>query len=336
MTKRLRGVNLGGWLVLERWMTPTLFAGTEASDEYTFMETPGAVAKVERHRQTFMTESDFKWLAKNGVNAVRIPVGYWVLRGDKPYTAAITYLDWAIGMAAKYGIQVLIDLHGAKGSQNNQHHSGRRGKNEWHRRHEYREQTIGILEELAKRYYQKANVWGIELLNEPKVGLFQRTLRQFYRQAYQRLIRVARPGTHIVFHDAFTPRLLSGAIHAVPTHPVVMDVHWYQFAGIVSRSQLLGRYFTSLRRRRRLIEKLQRKQPVIVGEWSVVLSSQILGGRKAPEEAAAFRRHGELQLQAYRRAAGWFYWTYKTEGRGIWHFRSLIEDGVMTLKQQME
>lgn len=29
----LQGVNLGGWLVLEKWMTPSLFDGTTAADE---------------------------------------------------------------------------------------------------------------------------------------------------------------------------------------------------------------------------------------------------------------------------------------------------------------
>ena len=28
-----KGVNLGNWLVLEKWMSPGLFAGTEAEDE---------------------------------------------------------------------------------------------------------------------------------------------------------------------------------------------------------------------------------------------------------------------------------------------------------------
>jgi len=29
----IRGVNLGGWLVLEKWITPALFAGTSAEDK---------------------------------------------------------------------------------------------------------------------------------------------------------------------------------------------------------------------------------------------------------------------------------------------------------------
>lgn len=34
--KKLRGVNLGGWLVLEKWMTPSVFEGLEAVDETTY------------------------------------------------------------------------------------------------------------------------------------------------------------------------------------------------------------------------------------------------------------------------------------------------------------
>ncbi len=29
----IKGVNLGNWLVLEKWMSPSLFAGTDAADE---------------------------------------------------------------------------------------------------------------------------------------------------------------------------------------------------------------------------------------------------------------------------------------------------------------
>lgn len=30
----IKGVNLGNWLVLEKWMSPALFEGTSAEDEY--------------------------------------------------------------------------------------------------------------------------------------------------------------------------------------------------------------------------------------------------------------------------------------------------------------
>jgi glucan 1,3-beta-glucosidase len=325
-------VNLGGWLILEKWMTPTLFAGTKAVDEYTFMQTPGAADKIETHRKSFITEEDFSWLRQNGINAVRIPIGYWIFDGDDPYTSAISYLDWAVKMATKYELKVLIDLHGLKGSQNGNDHSGRIGKSEWYENAEYRQQSIDVLEKLARRYYDEGAVWGIEVINEPKVALLQWKLRRFYKAAYVRLTTAARPGTVIVFHDAFRPRMMSGAMKARADYPVVMDVHWYQFGSAWRTWEKLQGYFVRLMKRLRLVRKLQRKQPVIVGEWSVVLTAKMLAKRKKYDAQAAFKAHGMIQLEVYEKALGWFYWTYKTEGRGIWHFRSLVEDGIISLK----
>ena len=34
MADFIQGVNLGNWLVLEKWMSPQTFAGSDADDEY--------------------------------------------------------------------------------------------------------------------------------------------------------------------------------------------------------------------------------------------------------------------------------------------------------------
>lgn len=324
----LRGVNLGGWLLLEKWMTPSLFKDTGAVDEYMFMKLPGAKAKIDRHRREFITEEDFKWMAANQVNAVRIPVGYWVLEGDEPYVEGVKYLDWAVKTAKKYNIWVLIDFHGAKGSQNGKDHSGKRGKSDWFKYDEYREQTIMTLEKLADRYKHAENLWGIELLNEPKFGLFHFKLRRFYKEAYRRVSNIAGSNVKIIFHDAFTPRLMSGALRQ---QNAVMDTHWYQFTVLSPWFYSLKRYFKKVTRRKALVNRLLKRQPVIIGEWSVVLSGKILKGLTKSEEGEAFKTHAKLQQEAYAGAAGWFYWSYKAEGRGIWNFRSLVEDGVITL-----
>ena len=328
----LRGVNLGGWLLLERWMTPSLFSGMGADDEYSFMQVAGAAQKIERHRKSFITEADFKWLQQNDITAVRIPVGYWLFEGDSPYTPTVKYLDWAVKMAEKYHLKVLIDLHGLKGSQNGKDHSGRIGKSEWHRHAEYRAQTIETLEKIAKRYYDSPALWGIELANEPKYGWIQWKLRRFYRQAYKRLSKVARPGTVIVFHDAFTPRLMSGVVGGRREYPVMMDVHWYHFGSVSYVWRSIKRYLHVVKARPKLITKLQSVQPIIVGEWSIVLAGEKLAGKSDEEKAALQKRHGELQLEAYESAAGWFYWNYKTEAPGDWNFRSLIENKVISFK----
>ncbi|MGZ8190099.1 MAG: hypothetical protein ACXWTS_02595 [Methylococcaceae bacterium] len=79
--KKLRGVNLGGWLVLEKWITPSVFEGLQAKDETSYCVELGSEAQVrlKQHWDTFITREDFAWLAKTGINAVRLPVGHWLL-----------------------------------------------------------------------------------------------------------------------------------------------------------------------------------------------------------------------------------------------------------------
>src|ERR1700709_1688682 len=78
---KIRGVNLGAWLVLESWMVPNLYRGTKAPDEYSLCLDLGDQAKgrLNQHRETFITAADFHWIRERGLNAVRLPVGYWAL-----------------------------------------------------------------------------------------------------------------------------------------------------------------------------------------------------------------------------------------------------------------
>lgn len=49
---KLRGVNLGGWLVLEKWITPSLFAGLRATDETSYCVELGEAEGTRRlHHQ---------------------------------------------------------------------------------------------------------------------------------------------------------------------------------------------------------------------------------------------------------------------------------------------
>jgi aryl-phospho-beta-D-glucosidase BglC (GH1 family) len=55
------------------------------------------------------------------LNHVRVPIGYWAwdIEDGEPYIQGqLPYLRNAVDWASKYGLKVLIDLHGAPGSQN--------------------------------------------------------------------------------------------------------------------------------------------------------------------------------------------------------------------------
>lgn len=327
----LHGVNLGGWLVLEKWMTPTLFQDTDARDEYTFMQTKAALEKITHHRQTFITEDDWRWLAGHSIDIVRIPVGYWLVRPDGPYTGGVEYLDWAFRMAEKYHIRVLIDLHGAPGSQNGNDHSGKIGDAGWFHDASARTKTVDILEILHERYKNSTQYWGLQLMNEPQTRLVQRTLRKFYHQAAQRLAGNQR----IIFHDGFTPRLMSGALRH--DSRAVMDIHLYHMASWIARYMPVARFVAmSNWWYSRLLRHVSKRQPVIIGEWSVVLRGESLKKYSESESMRLMRQFGRAQLAAYENYVfAWFYWSYKTESGGIWSFRSLVDDGFLEIPPRL-
>jgi len=331
MGRALRGVNLGGWLLLERWITPSLFGGTDALDEFSFMKTTGARNKLERHRNEFITEADFIWMQQNGIQAVRLPVGYWVLKDDPPFVGAGKYLDFAVRMCEKYQLKLLIDLHGAPGSQNGKDHSGRIGTARWRRDRQCQQAGIEVLIEIAKRYRDSPAIWGYQVLNEPIPGLFQWRLRRYYQVAYRELSRILRPGVRIIYHDGFTSLLMSGAIRPYGSHPVVMDRHWYHFLQLGFRHLPVKYYFWKLRSSTPYLKLVNRLQPLVIGEWSGVLAGSTLKGLEQSQRRQLQTRHLNDQLKLYDSLEAWFYWSYKTEGGGFWSFRHLVERGVIKL-----
>lgn len=331
-TPPLRGVNLGGWLVLERWITPSLFEGTGARDEWGFMQTPGARERLERHRATFIREADFAWLRAAGVTAVRIPVGYWLIEPDGPYLHGIDHLDRAFEWAQRHGLAVLLDLHGAPGSQNGRDHSGRAGAAHWFGSRAHRERTGAIAARLHERYRDRPSYWGIELLNEPSIRPLHLALRRYYRDTAAALGGDAR----VVFHDAFTPRLLSGALRG--DGRAAIDVHLYHMTSLAGRLMSAPAFVRwAPRRHARLLRALARRQAVVVGEWSGVLRGETLRGLPAPRVRALTDRYLAAQRAVFdRHADAWFYWTYTTESRDAWNFRALVEDGRLTLAPSPE
>ncbi|KAF5014940.1 hypothetical protein F66182_13903, partial [Fusarium sp. NRRL 66182] len=183
-SQKVRGVNLGGWLVLEPWITPSLFeqAGPEAVDE-----------------------------CAAGLNHVRIPVGYWAVvpQGGEPYVQGqLDVLDQAIGWAREAGLKVIVDLHGAPGSQNGFDNSGRRGSINWDKVPSHISITLDAISALSERYATQSDVvTSIEALNEPMTvigdnGVNVWTLQQYYYDTWGR-IREVNQDTALTMHDGF-------------------------------------------------------------------------------------------------------------------------------------
>ena len=328
---KLHGVNLGGWLVLERWLTPSVFAGTTAEDEYTLMAEPDAAERLRRHRETFITAGDFAWIADQGLDLVRLPVGYWVLDGDPPFLPAVEVLDRAMDTAAEHGLRVLLDLHAGPGSQNGLDSSARIGPKLWYRSAAHREHTVRCLASLVRRYRDHPALWGIELLNEPIDWRVWRLWR-FHRSALRALLPLVRPGTRVLFSDGYLPWLLRGSLRSREDVPVVMDCHFYQCFYPWDVRRRVPDVLVKAAGRRRLIRWLSRAHPVLVGEWSAALDHRTFRGTDGQDRPAITARFVEAQLEGYQDALGWCFWTYTSENADDWNFRHLVESGLLRLR----
>ncbi|MGD9522130.1 MAG: glycoside hydrolase family 5 protein, partial [Tepidiphilus sp.] len=174
--ERVRGVNLGSWLVLEKWMVPSLFEGVEATDETTWCVALGdeAAPRLREHWARWITREDFAWIAERGLNAVRIPFGHWVLGPPYPYhpvygarrepfvPGGVEVLDRALRWAQEFGLRVVLDLHAAAGCQNGFDNGGILNVCDWHTKEEYIDHSVELLGRLAARYRAEPALFAFE------------------------------------------------------------------------------------------------------------------------------------------------------------------------------
>ncbi|KAF8215056.1 glycoside hydrolase superfamily [Mycena galopus ATCC 62051] len=244
-----RGVNLGGWLLTEPFITPALYepyvnkSSIAVVDEWTLSIAMGAnlATEMEDHYKTFITEQDFADIAGAGLNWVRIPIGFWVIEAidDEPFLVGTswTYFLKAIQWARKYGIRIFLDLHALPGSQNGWNHSGKAGTiNFMHGvmgiANAQRTLTyLRILTEFASQDQYRDVVCVIGIVNEilwSAIG--QVGVQSFYLGAYE-AIRTATgigagKGPYMAIHEAFQgPAIWEGFLAGADR--VALDQHPY-------------------------------------------------------------------------------------------------------------
>lgn len=237
-----RGVNIGGWLSLEPFITPSLFdydRGLGIIDEYTLCAFLGSscAATLERHYATFVTESTFREIADAGLDHVRIPYSYWAVQtyaGD-PYVFRTSwrYLLRGIEWARKYGLRVNLDLHGLPGSQNGWNHSGRQGPIAWFNGTDgtlNAQRSLDLHDRLSQffaqpRYAHVISHYG--LVNEPRMTyLSVPDVLNWTTTAYTLVRRNGLANATVVFGDGFRGLAnWQGELQGLDN--LALDVHQY-------------------------------------------------------------------------------------------------------------
>ena len=301
----VKGVNLGNWLVLEKWMSPALFDGTTAEDEYYLprqLSPEVYEARIKIHRSEYITERDFATIKRIGLNTVRIPVPYFIFGDRPPFIGCIEELDKAFSWAEKYDLQILIDLHTAPLSQNGFDNGGICGVCKWSQTPEEVDFVLNVLEKLANRYGQRKGLFGITPINEPiteemwtSMGVTERYpavdpelakgsapntlefLQDFYTKAYKRIRGGVAEDKYVVFHDAFMLHAWKDFITQPKFKNVMLDTHQYlMIAEAMGCEQTLDGYIEYIQEHfAKEIAKVQEYVPIVCGDWCLFNSCAV-------------------------------------------------------------
>ncbi len=327
---KLNGVNLGGYLVLEKWITPHLFAMTHATDEFMLHSTyaTGLAHKLTAHYEDYITKQDMIFLNSQGINALRIPVGHYLFGDYPPYPSTVNYLDNLMNLAKAHDLQVILDLHTAPGSQNGWDHSGRAGKIEWHKDKENILRTLSVLHQLASRYGKFSNLFGIELLNEPHYDIPLAILKRFYQEGYKAVRESSNCA--VIISDAFRPLKWTDFMVRPPFTNVILDLHLYQCFSQQDKEMSMPEHIEFTKQNwGRLINRVQKHRAALCGEWSLGIDALSLKGLTTVEKTTYIKHYGQTQLEVFLPLLGQFFWNYKTAGNGGWNYAYCRSSGLL-------
>lgn len=354
-----RGVNLGGWLVLESWIVPSLFSDNNVPDgsgEWEFCEALGpnkSATVIKQHWQSWVQQSDIQALAAANVTHLRIPVGYWIvdIQPGEPFVAGgwsalVQVLEW-IHSANMYAI---IDLHGAPGSQNGEDHSGRSSNGIHWQEPDNVARTVSVLTTIAKNALSvnmqpetQDVIVGIEALNEPKTTylsgpITMDLLFSFYTQAYNAIRGTGFTGD-VWLHDGwgYNDPGWQGFLAPPQAYSVYIDSHIYHaFGGDRQQPTPWTNIAYTCRNDLPMIQNHFATDWTIVGEWSLAT------GPGTPQDANGISwlsSFFDAQLQAYcgqcynssapaTPGKGAFFWNFKIEqGYLEWNFLAGVQQG---------
>ncbi|KAG0492912.1 hypothetical protein HPP92_006310 [Vanilla planifolia] len=303
---------------------------TNWDDQSTFLLT------VVEHWNSFIVEDDFKFMSENGLNAVKIPVGWWIMFDPNPPNPFVggswQTLDKAFNWAKKYNLKVIIDLHAVPGSQNGWDHSGTRdGFQSWGQTDDTIEQTVDNHELMCKlvfhRYADKPELYAIELINEPLApGVTLNKLKKYYEAGYNATRR--HTDVHVIMSNRLRIKDQTELIHFASSFAgSVIDVHYYNmFSSMFKRMTVQQNIDYVYNNRASVLNSLMVSNGplVFVGEWV-----DEMGVANASKED--YQRFGEAQLDVYGRATfGWSYWTFRIP-YNHWSLEWMIKNGYITL-----
>eukprot|EP00261_Vitis_vinifera_P017640 XP_010647401.1 PREDICTED: glucan 1,3-beta-glucosidase A [Vitis vinifera] len=286
---------------------------------------------MQDHWNAYITNEDFRFLSSNGLNAVRIPVGWWIASDPtppKPFVGgSLKALDNAFTWAQNNGMKIIVDLHAVQGSQNGNDHSGTRdGFQEWGDSNI--QDTVAVIDFLAARYANNPSLAAIELMNEPLApGVTLNDLKKYYKAGYD-AVRKYTSNAYVILSNRLGPADSKELLDfARSLNRVVIDVHYYSlFSDMFNNMNVQQNIdFIYNQRASDLSAVTTSNGPLsFVGEWTAEWAKS-----GAPKED--YQRFAKAQIDVYGRATfGWAYWAYRC-AQNHWSLEWMIENGYINL-----
>jgi len=172
---KLRGVNVGGWLLWEGWEygKGLLVSQTTLMDRLTTLVGADQADSFEQQvYANYITEADIQEIAALGFNSVRIPVNAKILEDDsQPYVykdSGWQILDNVLSWCEQYHVYAILDLHAVPGGQSHLTPSDPATKSQliWNSP-ENQDRTVAMWHAIASRYHDRKIIAGYDLINEP-------------------------------------------------------------------------------------------------------------------------------------------------------------------------
>jgi aryl-phospho-beta-D-glucosidase BglC (GH1 family) len=244
---QLKGLNLGGWFIMEKWMCP--LDSSNLPDTYsviTNLDSRFGVATeqslIHLYQTNWITLTDLNNLTNAGFNCVRMPVWWGNFYSITNTTStgwradAFSVLDWLVTNCAARGIYVVIDMHGVVGGQGTSDDTGWQNQNHYWTNSVDQSETAFMWTQIAAHYAGNPAVAGYDLINEPDGTTSVNDVWPAYASLYA-AIRAVDPGRMIIMEGTFGNWDWSMLPNPATYHwtNLVYSMHAYTWGGTVAQ-----------------------------------------------------------------------------------------------------
>ena len=159
-------------------------------------------------------------------------------------------------------------------------------------------------------------------------------VQDFYVRAYRSLRRINH-SRYIVMHDSFRLNEWEEFFKEHTFNNVILDTHMYQCFDKSNKGLSIDDHCDEAFTRKKRLARIEKFVPVIVGEWSLALPGK--GKNNREDNPQKFKQYASAQLHAMSKCTGHIFWSYRVEqDRFAWHFRKLVENGVINMKEFLQ